>query len=230
MRKIALYIIFALASGLVAATFVTTKSYLQLAIAVVLYLPLVYCAFKLFPRKNNSAASNTQIQQPVTQRKVSGAQTVQKNIQPDNILPNQTIVKDVEIFDIEKRAFLKLIGATGLAFFISSLFTKRFGNLLERSEDPGTTKVQDTSGKLINPAKHHPTDNYKISEVVYGTITYYGFIDQGEGWFIMKEDLDAGTYRYIKGDTDFHDNWKSRENLKYDHFNRVFPGSYTQQT
>jgi len=213
MKKIVLYIGFAATTGLVAAIFVTTKSYFQLAIAVVLYLPLVYFAFKLFPRK--TTAIDPTIQTIPKDNEIEQRESIQLKDKED---------KHVEVFDIEKRAFLKIIGATGLSFFITSLFTKRFGNFLGRAEDSGTIKVQDPTGNLINPAKHHPTDNYKISEVDYGSITYYGFIDQDEGWFIMKEDLNSGTYR-SKGDTNFNDNWNKRENLKYDYFNQVFPKS-----
>jgi hypothetical protein len=222
MRKITLYIIFALASGLVAATFVTTKNYLQLAIAIGLYLPLTYFAFKLFPRKNGS--ENGQTQKTIVQTNNPGTQT-QQNIQPQSSPSYQNPTKDVEILDIEKRAFLKIIGATGLSIFISSLLSKRFGNFFGKSEGSGITQIQDPQGNLISPAKQSPTDNYKISEVDYGITTYYGFIDGGEGWFIMKEDLDSGTYRYIKGDSNFYDNWENRESLKYDYFNQVFPAS-----
>jgi hypothetical protein len=211
MKKLAIYTSFAAVSLSDAAIFLTTTTYIQLAVAILIYLTLVYLAFKLFPRKIYPQ-SNTR-------------QSIQKDITLNKTSSKQDTSGEVGISDINKRAFLKLIGATGLSFFITSLITRKFGTFLGRTEGPEFTSIRDSSGNIINPAKLQPTDNYKISEVNYGTITYYGFIDQGEGWFIMKEDINAGTYRYIKGVTNFHENWNNRESLKYDYFNQVFPNS-----
>lgn len=212
MKKAPLYVGFAVASMVETAMFTTTTTYSQYAIAAILYLPLVYVFFKLFPRKPHQKSSITQL--------MPKSDTTKPPITEDHI------AKGIDILDIDKRVFLKLVGAMGLSFFISSLFFKRAGNtILGKAEEPGQTSLQDAAGNVINPAQHNPTDNYKISEVDYGTDTYYGFMDQGEGWFIMKEDLNAGTYRYIKGGSNFYENWSNRENLKYDYFNRVFPKS-----
>jgi hypothetical protein len=223
IKKIAAYISFVLASLVDLSIFFTSSSYVQLAIAILLYLPLAYFAFKLFPRKTHSRRPN------------SSEQTMQESVpsdsppvaQPKNEIVNSNNIENesVEITDINKRTFLKLIGATGLSFFVSSFFTKRFETLLGKTNDSGLTGIQDSAGNVINPAKHHPTDSYKISEVDYGINTFYGFIDRGESWFIMKEDINAGTFRYVKGNTNFRDNWSNRQNLKYDYFNQVFPKS-----
>jgi hypothetical protein len=215
IKKTAIYTGFAAAGLADTAIFLTSTSYIQLAVAILIYLPLVYIGFKLFPRKDKvySKAPNTQ-----------NIQTVKQNNLIDNTTSQKYKNKKAEISDIDRRAFLKLIGATGLSFFISSLLTKRFeSQILGRPEEPGKTFIKDPTGNIISPAEHYPTDNYKISEVDYGINSYYGFMDQAEGWFIMKEDVNAGTYRYIKGDDNFPDNWNNRENLKYDYFNRVFP-------
>lgn len=210
MKKLAIYTGFTAASLADAAIFLTTTTYVQLATAIVLYLPLIYLAFKLFPRKTHII--------------IPPIQTIPNKDKVEQSLSEQPIDKELGISDINKRAFLKIIGATGISFFISSLFSRKAGPLiLGRAEEPEMTTLKNTTGKIIDPAEHYPTDNYKISEVEYGTNTYYGFIDQGEGWFIMKEDINSGTYRYIKGDTNFLENWNNRENLKYDYFNRVFP-------
>jgi len=210
-KKTALYTSFVTASLADAAIFITTTTYIQLTIAILLYLPLTYFAFKLFSRKSRFKPA-----------------LIQENLLVDQTSSNEYEIEKgkVEISDIDKRAFLKIIGAAGLSFFISSLFSKKIGsNILGVSEQPGVAKIQDPKGEIITQAKHHPTDNYKISEVDYGIVTYYGFIDQNEGWFIMKEDFNAGTYRYIKGDANFKDNWNNRTNIKYDYFNQVFPES-----
>jgi hypothetical protein len=221
MNKLATYTGFVLAGLTDATLFITSTSHAQLALAIVLYLPLAYVAFKLFPRKTQ--------QQYTTVRNTSSDSQIPSNYSSQVDTVDQTnsksrITDGVDVLDFDKRAFLKLIGATGLAFFISSLFTKRAeGLLLGKAEEATVTSIKDPIGNVINPAKHHPTDNYKISEVEYGVDTYYGFIDRSEGWFIMKEDLNAGTYRYAKGDTNFYANWNARNDLKYDFFNRVFP-------
>lgn len=208
MRRIAIYTGFVTASLADAAMFITSNNYIQLLLAIVLYLPLTYAAFKLFPRKNES--ENLAVQ------------TVSKDNTTDD---NQSVMGKtdaVEILDIDKRVFLKLIGVTGLSFIISSLFSRKFGSLPGSSEDTGVTSIKDLTGNIISPAKDHPTDQYKISEVDYGAESYYGFIDENDNWFVMKEDTNAGTYRYSKGENNFFVNWNNRKNLKYDYYNRVF--------
>jgi len=208
MKRIALYTGFVSASLADAAIFLTSSNYIHLAVAILLYLPLTYAAFKLFPRKTHS--ENLAVQ------------STPNNITIANTPSESQNTRDVEISDIDKRVFLKLIGVTGLTFFISSLFTRKFGTFFGRPEETGVTSIKDTTGNIISPAIQHPTDNYKISEVDYGAESFYGFMDENDSWFIMKEDLNAGTYRYAKGDENFSGNWDNRENLKYDYYNRVF--------
>ena len=57
MKKIVIYIGFVVASIANAAVFITTTTYIQLAVAILLYLPLTYLAFILFPRKGNEEQS-----------------------------------------------------------------------------------------------------------------------------------------------------------------------------
>jgi len=67
--------------------------------------------------------------------------------------------------------------------------------------------------------------NYEISdEVAKGgdaTVRYYGWLANGGAWVIMQEDLDAGSYRYIAGKTDYSTNWTNRESLSYMLFSGV---------
>ena len=210
MKKMAIFTGFTAASLADATIFVTSTTYIQLAVAVLFFLPLAYFAIKLFPRK-------TRLESPTLQ-------SPPKDISLEHTPSKQQKREKVEVSDIDKRTMLKLVGAAGISFFLSSLFAKRFGtNIFGKPEEPGLTTIQDPIGNIIDPAKHHPTDDFKISEVDYGISTFYGFINSGEGWFIMKEDINAGSYRYVKGDTNFRDNWNDRNNLKYDYFNRVFP-------
>lgn len=193
MRKILIYSSLAIISLGVIVMFVTATTYPQLAIAIVTYPLLVYLAFKAFSRPKPLPA----ILKPVT---VSQA--------------------DAGIADIDRRGFLKLIGAAGASFFLSSIFSKRaeipfFGRLSE-------TAATGFPNPLANKTGSASTDDYRISEVDDGAITFYGFIKQGGAWFIMQEDTNTGSFRYAKGASGFPDHWANRENLKYDYYHNVF--------
>lgn len=216
-----LYGSFLAASSADTAVFLASNDYFHLALAILLYFPLIYIAFIIFPRRTEFAG-NVPIHQG-------------NGIEPNLLTTNKIgqfsgspspSTDSVEVSDVNKRVFLKMIGATGLSFFISSLISKRLpSHVFGQSEEPTTTSIIDSTGEAVDPAKHHPTDSYKISEVDYGINTYYGFIDENDGWFIMEQDTNAGTYRYIKGNANFPDNWKNRENLTYDYYNKIFAKS-----
>lgn len=204
MQKILTFSSFTIASLIMIAIFITTTTYLQLAIAVALYPLLIYFAYKIFPiktREYHSAAHATVIQ-PVVE---------------------STKRESVGISDIDKRAFLKLIGVTGLSFFLLSIFNKKTEGLFTKTL-PGSEMVslKSIDGNKIEPAQSHPTDGYRISEIDDNAITYYGFTNKDGAWFVMKEDTDTGSFRYSKGDANFSGNWTNRENLKYDYFSKVF--------
>lgn len=210
MRKTLTYPSFVIASLLVILIFVTAKTYTQLGIAVLLYLPLAFFALKVFPRK--AWRKGLSIEFPAI-----------KPAQKTEVQKVEVKKERVEIADIDKRAFLKLIGAAGLSFFIFSLINRRADALFfGRAGGSGTTTTQDSTGKIIDPAERQPTDGYKISEVDDNVITYYGFINKDGAWFIMREDTDTRSFRYAKGDSRFPTNWSKREQLKYDYFHNTF--------
>ena len=129
----------------------------------------------------------------------------------------------VDISDIDKRAFLKLVGATGLSFFLYSIFNRgvrvpSFGD----SSELGTTSLVDVAGNKIDPPEKHPTDGYTISEIDDDTIAFYGFTNKTSAWYIMRKDSDVGSIRYTKGDGGFGNSWINRKQLKYDYYNNVF--------
>lgn len=203
MTKKLTYSGFVLASLLVVLVFVTAKSYSQLAFAAVLYPPLILSALNIFPRN------------PTRQPKIT--------IQPPPGLENdrsKTPKQKLEptfVADIDKRAFIKLIGATGVSFFLFSLLGRRAESFFfGRTGQFGINQTgsSDQTG-LAGPS---PTDGYKISEIDEGIITYYGFINKEGAWLIMREDSDTSNFRYVKGNSDFPGNWSNRENLKYDYF------------
>lgn len=205
MKKIVIYISFIAACVAVTIAFFLAKNYIQLIGAVLLYPPLVYFALKLFPRKD----------------KIEG---VKRQAKPNRVLPKaneKAIDKTVEVVDIDKRTFLKLIGATGLSFFVFSLLGKKVDSLLFGSG--GTQQSQASSLDGVPGSASSSTSKYKISEVDdAGVIAYYGFTDSAGTWLIMKEDPDTGSFRYARGDSGFPANWARRATLKYDYFHNLF--------
>jgi hypothetical protein len=196
---------------MVVVAFLTATTYTQLGIAVFLYPLLAYFAFKLFISKARKVPVTT-VQPPV--------KPVEK-VKVEKAKPQR---ESVGVVDIEKRAFLKLIGATGLSFFLFSIIGRRSEALLcGRAAGPETTALKDSAGHKINPAEHHPTDSYRISEIDDGSTAFYGFTNKDGAWYIMKENPDSGSFRYIKGESNFPGNWTNRKDLNYDYFHNVFP-------
>ena len=196
---------------LLAAVFITSTTYTQLGIAVLLYPLLAFLAYKVFLDRKQiipTTATKTQLQDVLT------------NIVEEKV-KTQT---DRGIADIDKRTFLKVIGATGISFFLISIFGQKvqsllFGqNLALAPASTGNPPVGKTS-----LAAASPTDGYNISEIDDNIIGYYGFINKEGHWFIMKGDTDTGSFRYARGRSNFPETWKKRQNLDYDYFHQVFP-------
>lgn len=202
---------FVIVSLIVIMTFVTATTYIQLVVAIILYPVLVYFSFKAFPRKARIyplAKPGTAIQSQV-----------------ESTEKTETDKREgISITDIDKRAFLKLIGGTGIVLFLLSIFNKSSGGLFPGIAPAGSglTSLKNTAGNRIDPAQNQPLDGYRISEVDDNTISFYGFINKDGAWFIMKGDADTGSFRYAKGNSDFPSNWAMRANLKYDYFYKLF--------
>ncbi len=193
---------FIIACWIVVAIFLTAKSYVQLGVGIVLYPLLIILAYKMFAGK---------LVKPIRAK----SHEVRPEVETFEV-KNESVVSD-----IEKRAFLKIVGATGISFFLLSVFGQRIQSLLfghNISSLPQSTPFSGGGGVGASP-----TDEYTISEVDNeNVVSYYGFINQTGGWFIMKEDANRGAFRYVKGSTDFPYNWKNRRNLEYNYFNEVF--------
>lgn len=204
---------FVIVSLIVIVAFVTATTYIQLAVAIILYPALVYFSFKVFPRKTRSSP----LKKPVTANEQQ-AQPAEKA---------QTGKREgISITDIDKRAFLKLIGGTGLILFFLSILNKNAGGLFPGIAPAGSglTLLKDTAGNKIDPAQNQPLDGYRISEVDDSDISFsfYGFINKDGAWFIMKGDADTGSFRYAKGNSNFPNNWARRKDLNYDYFYKLF--------
>lgn len=214
MRKILTYCSFIIASLIVIAAFITSTTYTQLIVAVLLYPLLVCFTFKVFPHKNKSCLSNepaATIQPPVV-KSVEKVEVAKK--------------ENIGIADIDKRVFLKLIGGVGLSLFLFSLINKNaeglFFKSLPVSGVSGEVSLKDIAGNKIDPAQNQPLDGYNISEIDDNIISFYGYTNKDNAWFVMRIDTDTGSCRYARGDSNFPDNWSNRENLKYDYFSSVF--------
>jgi hypothetical protein len=205
MTKTLTYSLFVVASLIVILLFVTAKTYPQLTAGIVLYPALIAAGFGIFPRKAIQPKIAIEKSQTLNQNKV-------ETLEPKN---ETTLVTD-----FDKRAFIKLIGATGISFFLFSLLGRRIEPLIyRRNEQSGINQLggNDQSG----PTGDSPTAGYNISEIDEGQVTYYGFINKDGAWLIMREESDGNSFRYAKGNSDFPSNWANRENLNYDYFNKL---------
>ncbi len=214
MHKILLvYPSFILACLVVIWVFITSTTYVQLSVAVLLYPLLTFFVYKVFKGdswriRRNHPKEHAAVIKPrvITEKKIAEAKG-----------------KNFVVADIDKRAFLKIVGASGVFFFLLSIFGRRAESLLLGQ---GLLQTQIPSGNrpVSEPSTTNatPTDGYNISEVDDDVVSYYGFINKQGGWFIMKGDTNTGTFRYAKGGSDFPNNWKNRKNLKYDYLDKVF--------
>lgn len=207
---------FVMAFFAVTGIFITAKSYPQLALGSGLYAILVFFGYKMMPLLNSGFTM-----QPVASDIHTDSESVSENKNETETTSGVDDVKktEVTVTDIDKRAFLKIVGATGLSFFLMSLFGRKAEGLLLGNMNNNTP----TDDVVKNPAvPQSPTDGYTITEVDDGIIAYYGFMGQKGAWFIMRQDANDGSFRYVKGDIEFPTNWEDRANLKYDYYANVF--------
>lgn len=206
------YPLFMIAGLFVVVIFVTADTYEQVAVASVLYIPLAYLALRILPQERWTRSVKVEVANPQT-TPVAGVIT-------------QTTTPTESNIDIEKRTFLKLIGAAGFSFLLFSFINRGAGNILPgKSIGNGRSKLEDKEGNTVDPAERQPLDGYKISEIDENEttyLTYYGFTNKDGAWLIMKEDEDNGSYRYVSGNADFPTSWQNRDKLSYDYFYNVF--------
>jgi len=211
MKRVLTYTSFIVTSLLVILAFITATTYTQLGIAVALYPCVAILAYRFFIVRNKK---NTNLTVP---ERIS--KTAKEEIDP---IITKTKKGDIKVADIDRRAFLKIIGASGLSFFLLSLINRKLGTpLFGGSKEPGISTLTDNEGTTISPAERQPTDGFTIAEIDDVNDVYYGFINRYGAWFIMKEN-DDGSFRYTKGEDHFADNWEDRDSLNYDYYHHVF--------
>jgi hypothetical protein len=194
--------IFVLFGLIITIIFVTSTTYIQLAVASLLYPPLVYFILKYFPKKGD----------------IKDAERLVVKIESEGKAKKEP----VEIVDIDKRAFLKMIGAAGFSFFVFSLFTRRVEDLIfNKNYEAGNSAFSGLSGNR-DTSPIEPTEGYRVTEISTEDYNYYGFVNKEGNWYIMREDPTEGSFRYAKGDLNFSGGWTRREKVKYDYFHSVF--------
>lgn len=211
MTKTITYIGFAISSILIVLAFITAKTYTQLVIAVILYPLLAYFALKLFPRSQNETPA---IAYPVpTIAPYQPPNTYQTNINNDK----------VEIVDIDKRTFLKLLGTAGISFFVFSILGRRSEDFIFNNQFTNSLPQNNLfqNGKEIQPDTL-TAEGYRISEIDDDIVSYYGFTNKTGYWLIMREDSQNNSFRYAKGEDNFSKNWERRQMLKYDYYYNLF--------
>ncbi|OGD07304.1 hypothetical protein A2899_04855 [Candidatus Amesbacteria bacterium RIFCSPLOWO2_01_FULL_49_25] len=213
MRKIFLYYNFVVVSLLVFAGFISAGSIEQL-VAASLFFPLfVYFALAVGPTTSRAI---TIPKLPLVPKKKSVPSL-------EEVEPLEELPPAHKTFDVDRRAFLKIIGSAGATVFFYAIFTRRaeaafFGSV----PGPGTVALKDTAGNKIDPAERQPTDGYKITEIDDASSpAYYGFVDKTGAWFIQREES-SGAYRYVRGSSSFSTNWTNRASLTYNYFDNVF--------
>ncbi len=199
-HKILISTSFLLGSILVVLLFITATTYLQLAIAVILYPVIAYYAVNVLSRRARRINSVARTQGKPREEK--GA---------------------TEIIDIDKRTFLKLVGATGIFFFVSSLLGRRVDSLLFNRSWEGRGRIDSPSPDTAQAGGSPAAMGYNISEVDDGPVTYYGFTNKSGAWLIMRTDTsDTSSFRYARGGADFPSNWSRRGDLMYDYYYNLF--------
>lgn len=208
MTRTLTYSAFAVASILIIFGFVTAQTYSQLGVAVVLYPALIFTAFKIFPRIGWRL------------RKITIPKPLKANHDRDETPKPQR--EPAYVADIDRRTFIKLIGATGVSFFLFSILGRwAEAFFFGRTGQLGINQ-QIGSGDQFALAGPSPTDGYKIADIAEGLVTYYGFINKDGAWLIMRNDTNDNSFRYAKDDSNFPGNWANRENLKYDYYYNLF--------
>lgn len=210
----------------VVASMLNARSASQFLFTLLFIPPLIYFYrlltgqfHKHYPTMKTEAANDSSANRLAVFSSQAG--TISSLDENDAIEPE--FMTDPEVSDVNRRLFLKLIGSAGVSAFLFSIFTdKAQASFFGSMPVPGAMTVKNTSGQAIDPAEKQPTDGYEISEIDDSTSpAYYGFVHKTGAWYISQEGS-TGSYRYVKGGSDFPSAWTNRATLTYDYFDNVF--------
>ncbi len=211
------YSSFLIASLVIVFAFITARTYTQLSIAIIAYPLFILIAYKMLMKKNPGRVQSIKNKLSSFEFLIPPAKETDKD-------KNEVHREKVEVTDVDKRTFLKIVGAAGLSYFVFSLLGRKAESLLlGRSIGTGIDNYSLAPKNQIGGTGNLPTEGYTISEIDdENTLTYYGFVKHDGAWFIMKEDVDNNSYRYARGDSKFLNYWKDRASLKYDYYFNLF--------
>ncbi len=202
-RQLYIYYNFIICTALVIMGFLGALSYAQLVSAILFYPLMLYFAYLIIPRNTKAIA---------LPKKKEEVKKKPEKTKDGEVLELKKEGEEKTKFDIDRRAFIKLIGSAGMSLFLLSIFTKKAqGAFFGSVPGPGTVAIKDTTGAKIDPAIKHPTDGYRVAELDDSTPSYYGFIDKDSNWFIIRDN--DGTYKYKTGSSGFSASWSGRGSI-----------------
>jgi len=221
MKRLVVYYNFILVITMAIIGFVGATSYAQLVSATIFFPLAFYFTLLILPQKRRAINIPTvPIPTPTPSKKKTKKQIEKADVKK---ISDEELKK--EGVDIDRRAFIKLIGTAGVTVFLFALFTKRAqGAFFGSVPGPGIVGIKDASDTRIDPAQHHPTDGYKLAELDDSTPAYYGFTRADGMWFIIREGS-GGDFRYTSGTTDFNNattGWPNRAALTFNYYDVVF--------
>ena len=226
MKTILKYYSLIVVTIMVMMGFLISDNISQLMSAILFYPLAVYLWMSVTPKSKKALTIPTDKK---ATKAIAKSKPKKKSIKKVEEEPEELALEgepaSTDKFDMDRRAFIKLIGSAGLSVFMLSLFTKRaqaafFGSV----PGPGVVAIKDSSGNQIDPAEKQPTDGYRVVQLDDSTPAYYGFQNASGAWYIMQEDA-SGNYRYAVGSSDFTNattGWPNRAALSYDYFENVF--------
>ncbi len=211
MTKTLTYPALLIACIIVIVSFITATNYQELSFAVILFILLDFFILQILPHK-------VRFQQ--IKKTLNKATFID---QAETEPMEEPVRAKVEVSDIDKRVFLKLIGGAGLLLFLSSIFNKRAENMFF-DRVPLSSKL---GFGTATPSGNYPPagqqlEGYRIAEFDDNEVAYYGFTNSNGKWYVMKVDTQNGNFRYSAGDSNFPSSWENREKLNYDYYNNVF--------
>lgn len=131
------------------------------------------------------------------------------------IVPPANVTVKQEKIDYKK--FAKLIPEPAKEFNYSKL-AKMIAN-----EVAGMAVSVGGGGGTRKEGLDDLTRSYNVCDKdVASAVKYYGFTGKAGNWYILKEDTDNNTYRYIKGSNKYATNWDDRVSLEYAYYHEIF--------
>lgn len=121
MRKTLTYSSLLIVALFVVAAFLTAKTYTQLGIAAIIYPIFVLIAYKIFVKDKVPRIQSMQDKLSSIEVQLPPVKTVKKIEEAPHA--------KVEVADVDKRTFLKIVGAAGLSYFIFSILGQRVESL-----------------------------------------------------------------------------------------------------